>query len=69
MVLGRIGFFSPVCEAFPGHAACRITRNVETAVSNAEGGVQCAISTGTVIDCSIPRVAPPRMNSRSREWP
>ncbi len=30
---------------------------------------QCAISTGSVIDCRICRVAPPRMSSRMREWP
>lgn len=30
---------------------------------------QCAINTGTVIDASRPRVAPPRMRSTQREWP
>ena len=31
--------------------------------------VQCDISVGTVIDDRMPRVAPPRTNSRNREWP
>ena len=30
---------------------------------------QCDISTGTVIDSRMPRVAPPSTNSRRREWP
>jgi hypothetical protein len=30
---------------------------------------QCDIKTGTVIEARIPRVAPPRTNSRQREWP
>ena len=33
-----------------------------------EGG-QCDIITGTVIDARMPRVTPPRMNSRRRECP
>ena len=30
---------------------------------------QCAISVGTVMVESTPRVAPPNTNSRQREWP
>src|SRR6516165_1884125 len=30
---------------------------------------QCNIRTGMVIDPRMPRVAPPSMNSRMREWP
>src|ERR1700730_15565687 len=30
---------------------------------------QCDINVGLVIEASIPRVVPPRMNSRSRECP
>ena len=30
---------------------------------------QCAISTGTVIDCSTLRDAPPSTSSRARLWP
>jgi hypothetical protein len=30
---------------------------------------QCDISTGSVIELRIPRVAPPRTNSRNRECP
>ncbi len=30
---------------------------------------QCAISTGTVIEARMSRVAPPNRNSRMREWP
>jgi hypothetical protein len=33
------------------------------------GRTQCDMSVGIVIDASSPRVTPPRMNSRNREWP
>jgi hypothetical protein len=35
----------------------------------AAAGPQCDISTGTVIDCSMVRVAPPNIHSFRREWP
>ena len=35
----------------------------------APAGSQCDISTGTVMEAKMPRVTPPRMNSRRREWP
>ena len=30
---------------------------------------QCDISVGKVMEARIPRVTPPNMNSRIREWP
>jgi len=37
--------------------------------SPAGGRDQCAITTGTVMASSMPRVAPPTTNSRKRLWP
>src|SRR6516162_4213243 len=34
-----------------------------------EFGIQCDIKVGRVIELRIPRVTPPRTNSRRREWP
>ena len=47
--------------------AC-ISRSVRSGAEGAAQG-QCDMSTGTVIDCRMPRVAPPKTSSRKRECP
>jgi len=59
-------------KAYARHGLATLTIDRPAALPNAAtvGSTdQCDNSVGTVMACSIPRVAPPRMNSRSREWP
>ena len=55
LALRALGVVEPAPAAWWRNACCRKT--------------QCDISAGTVIDSSMPRVTPPRTNSRRREWP
>src|SRR6266540_7041895 len=49
--------------------AARGAAQDQTVVCLAPASDQCDINVGLVIEASIPRVVPPRTNSRSRECP
>src|SRR5213592_579099 len=49
--------------------AARSVAQDQTVVYLTPASDQCDINVGLVIEASIPRVVPPRMNSRSRECP
>src|SRR5713101_5512144 len=49
--------------------AARGAAQDQTVVCLAPASDQCDINVGLVIEASIPRVVPPRINSRSRECP
>src|SRR5207302_1733136 len=59
------------CRPGPGRRPSRLASRAPQGDGNdsVRDAPQCDISTGTVIDWRMPRVAPPRMNSRRREWP
>jgi hypothetical protein len=64
----------PIREADIASKLVRAAKNVSVprprgSVINDAPRPQCDIRTGTVIVFRIARVAPPRTNSRRREWP